>query len=93
MKTIIAVAAVAAIGAFAASPVLAKSAPRHVVSGPVVAAPAGEWRDSAAQDDIAPWAAADPNAVYVDGRYAGADPDPNVRMQLKDDYYHTYYGG
>jgi hypothetical protein len=25
-------------------------------------------------------------AVYVDGNYAGTDPDPNVRLQLQKDY-------
>lgn len=28
----------------------------------------------------------DSRAVFVDGQYAGTDPDPNVRLQLQKDY-------
>ncbi|MGN6571449.1 MAG: hypothetical protein ACTHLO_08545 [Pseudolabrys sp.] len=28
-------------------------------------------------------------AVFVDGQYAGADPDANVRLQLQKDYAST----
>ena len=27
------------------------------------------------------------NDVYVDGHYAGTDPDPNVREELKNEWY------
>ena len=33
---------------------------------------------------------ADPYDVYVDGHYAGRDPDPNVREELKNDWYATH---
>jgi hypothetical protein len=97
MKKLFALAAIAAVGAFAVSPALAKSAqqPRaaNAIFNAMAAGPVDGWRDSWAQNGITPSAAADPNAVYVDGRYAGADPDPTVRMQLRDDYYNYYYGG
>jgi hypothetical protein len=28
--------------------------------------------------------------VYVAGRYAGCDPDPNIRQRLVDDYYYLH---
>jgi hypothetical protein len=28
--------------------------------------------------------------VYVNGRYAGCDPDPNVRRSLVDEYYYLH---
>ncbi|MEJ2625410.1 MAG: hypothetical protein P8Z80_12955 [Pseudolabrys sp.] len=31
----------------------------------------------------APGAFSGPDRVYVDGKYAGQDPDPNVRLQLR----------
>lgn len=96
MKKLFALAAVAAVGAFVVSPALAKSTSKPRAANATFSAMAavpGDWRDSAAQDGISLSAAADPNAVYVDGRYAGADPDPTIRTQLKDDYYNYYYGG
>ena len=32
---------------------------------------------------------ADPNNVYLDGQLIGRDPDPNIRAELKNDYYAT----
>ena len=29
----------------------------------------------------------DPYSVYVNGHYAGRDPDPNVRQSLVNEYY------
>jgi opacity protein-like surface antigen len=88
MKTLFAIAAVAAL---AASPALARTA-HHPVVVPDAANAMMQGHDTPAQDGISPAVAANPNSVYVDGRYAGTDPDPNVRMQLKDDYYSYYYG-
>jgi hypothetical protein len=32
----------------------------------------------------------DPYSVYVNGRYAGRDPDPNVRQSLVNEYYYLH---
>lgn len=97
MKKLFALAAVAAVGAFVVSPALAKSTQQSRAANAsynaMAATPGYSWRDAAAQDGITPFAAADPNAVYVDGRYAGADPDPRVRLQIQGDYYNYQYGG
>jgi hypothetical protein len=31
-------------------------------------------------------ATGDPNAVFVDGTYAGSDPDPNIRAALRREF-------
>ena len=36
----------------------------------------------------APRANNQPNSVYENGQYLGADPDPNVRLELRRDYEH-----
>ena len=33
------------------------------------------------------YAGRDPYSVYVNGHYAGRDPDPNVRQSLVNEYY------
>lgn len=32
----------------------------------------------------------DPYSVYVNGHYAGRDPDPNVRQELENEYYYLH---
>jgi len=63
----------AALAVMAASPVLAQGA---------------YWphRDTRLDGIRAQAPAAGTAAVFVDGQYAGADPDPNVRLQLQKDY-------
>ena len=87
MKTIFAIAAVAAL---AVSPALAKST--HRAAPDLGANAMMQDHDTPTQDGISSAVAANPNSVYVDGRYAGTDPDPNVRQQIKDDYYSYHYG-
>ena len=80
MKTLLALAAVAAL---ASSPALAKPAHQQKHA-----------QDANAQEQtlFASRRRLNPNDVYVDGRYAGTDPDPVVRLQIQRDYNDTYYG-
>ena len=39
-----------------------------------------------AQQDKSATQNKDPNAVYCEGKYLGADPDPAVRLQILRDY-------
>ena len=67
----------AALATLVATPALAQyqySAPRHVGMGRLA--------DIRAQ--ALPTAGS--NTVIVDGQYAGADPDANVRLQLQRDF-------
>ena len=64
----------AALAVMAASPVLAQ--------GSYATHRATRFDDIRAQA----MPAVNSGAVYVDGNYAGADPDPNVRLQLQKDY-------
>jgi hypothetical protein len=60
---------------------------RHVHSHVVVNAPYDSVPSGAR--DFTPYAYGadpDPMNVYVNGRFIGRDPDPNVRQQLKNDY-------
>jgi hypothetical protein len=65
--------------------------PRHHHRHPtsrIVVQPAYDAVPSSARD-FTPYAYGadpDPMNVYVDGRFVGRDPDPNVRQQLKNDY-------
>lgn len=74
MKAIILAAALAAA---AAGPALARS---------------GETMQHLRQDHSfrqahASFTTPDPNGVYLNGREIGADPDPNIRSSLRDEYY------
>ena len=73
----------AAIGAIAATPALARShhKARHHHYARNVVVPGGAYGYNAAQT---------PQCVYVAGRYAGCDPDPNVRQRLVDEYYYLH---
>ncbi len=64
----------AAFAMLAASPVLAQGA----------YAPHRATRIDTIRAQAMPTAQSD--SVYVDGQYAGADPDANVRLQLQKDY-------
>lgn len=88
MKTLLAIAAVAAL---ASSPALARTAhhPKHLSAAPTMLQQNVAVRDG----EVSAVDAANPNAVYVDGAYAGADPDINVRMQLRHDYNNENFGG
>jgi hypothetical protein len=78
MKRLVLLAAIAAIAA--TTPALARShhkARHHVARHRV--APGGP--------NAAAYGARPSQCVYVNGRYAGCDPDPNVRRSLVDEYY------
>jgi hypothetical protein len=82
MKKLALIAASAAV--LATSPVLAAPAKHHHLA-----------RNAHAQMQIPTQmgqnpSQADPYDVYVDGHYAGRDPDPNVREELKSDWYATH---
>ena len=68
----------AALATLVATPALAQSqystAPRHV----------GMDRLAGIRAQALPSVGS--NTVIVDGQYAGADPDPNVRLQLQRDF-------
>jgi len=79
MKRIFATAVLAAL---VASPALAQTAPR---------APAQQSlqpEQSYGRVEAQPRSAIPNNDVYEGGRYLGADPDPNVRLQLRLDAEH-----
>ena len=76
MKRLILLAAVAAIAA--TTPALARShhkARHHVARHQMV--PGGPYAAGARTSPC----------VYVNGHYAGCDPDPNVRQSLVNEYY------
>ena len=71
----------AAIGALAATPALARSHHHHKSHHHYArnyAVPGGAYGY---------YSGATSPCVYVNGRYAGCDPDPNVRRSLVDEYY------
>jgi len=75
----------AAIGAVAVTPALARShhKARHHYAGNYVV-PGGAYGYGAARGP------ATSPCVYVNGNYAGCDPDPNVRQSLVGEYYRFY---
>jgi len=77
----------AAIGAMAATPALARShhnkVHHHQYARNYVGGAYGSYGYS--------HGATSP-CVYVNGRYAGCDPDPNVRRSLVDEYYFLHRG-
>jgi hypothetical protein len=79
MKTLIATAALAAV---IASPALAQTVERRPVGQPMYSQ-IDQYGRSEAQRR-----AANPTAVYEGNQYLGADPDPNVRLNLRMDYEH-----
>jgi len=79
MKTIIATAVLAAV---IASPALAQTA-RHAP-----AQPSAQPEQSYGRVEAQPRTAVPGSEVYEGGRYLGADPDPNVRLQLRLDAEH-----
>jgi hypothetical protein len=68
----------AAIGAIAATPAFARS--HHKTHHHYA-------RNYAAPGAYGYYSGATSPCVYVNGRYAGCDPDPNVRRSLVDEYY------
>ena len=82
MKRLVLLAAVAAIAA--ATPALARD--HHKV------------RHHSARHQFVPggayaaYGARTSPCVYVNGRYAGCDPDPNVRQSLVNEYYWLHRG-
>ena len=77
MKRLVLLAAVAAISA--TTPALARDHHKvrhHSARHQVV--PGGSY---------ASYGARSPQCVYVNGHYAGCDPDPNVRQSLVNEYY------
>lgn len=74
-----------AIGALAATPALAHSHHKvhqhhHYARNYVAAGGAYGYYNRATSP-----------CVYVNGHYAGCDPDPNVRRSLVDEYYYLHY--
>jgi hypothetical protein len=58
-----------------------------MAAAPALAQPTGSHRTAQRLDDIraqAPVAAS--GMVFAEGQFIGADPDPNVRLQLQKDY-------
>jgi hypothetical protein len=73
----------AAIGAMAATPALARSHHKvhhHHYARNYVGGQYGYHNNGATSP-----------CVYVNGHYAGCDPDPNVRRSLVDEYYFLHY--
>jgi opacity protein-like surface antigen len=76
-----------ALAAVIASPALAQSGSRKAVAPAYgQAVPLGAWQGSPfgayAQS---PRSASQPYGVYENGKFIGADPDPNVRLMLRKD--------
>ena len=80
MKTLVATVALAAV---IASPALAQTARR----APIQQYPA-QLDQSYGRAEAQPRSAISPYAVYNGNQYLGADPDPNVRLQLLLDAEH-----
>jgi hypothetical protein len=72
----------AAIAAMAATPALARSHHKthHHHYAHTYGVPGGAYGYYAGGRGTSP-------CVYVNGHYAGCDPDPNVRRSLVDEYY------
>jgi hypothetical protein len=80
IKTIIATAALAAV---VASPALAQTSRRATGQQPSV-----QSDQSYGRVEAQPRSGSPANDVYEGGRYLGADPDPNVRLQMRLDAEH-----
>jgi hypothetical protein len=80
IKTIIATAALAAV---VASPALAQTSRRATSQQP-----SAQSDQTYGRTEGQPRATNSANDVYDGNRYLGADPDPNVRMQLRLDAEH-----
>ena len=80
MKTLIATLALAAV---IASPALAQTARR----APVQQYPS-QFDQSYGRAEGQTQRSINPNSVYEGNQYLGADPDPNVRLQLRLDAEH-----
>jgi hypothetical protein len=80
MKTLIATLALAAM---IASPALAQTGRRAPVQQH-----SSQFDQSYGRIEAQPQHAANPNSVYEGNRYLGADPDPNVRLNLRLDAEH-----
>jgi len=80
MKTLIATAALAAI---IATPALAQTARR----APARQHPS-QYDQGYGRIEAQPRSGNSGTEVYENGRYLGADPDPNVRLQLRLDAEH-----
>ena len=83
MKTTKTLIATAALVAVIASPALAQTVRR----APVQQYPS-QYDQSYGRPEGQPRVGNYGNAVYDNGRYLGADPDPNVRLQLRLDAQH-----
>ncbi len=70
-----------------------------VIAAPALAQTTGRRPAQQAQPDAQPYAQSygrieiqrrlvDPSAVYDGGTYLGADPDPNIQLNLRMDYEH-----
>jgi hypothetical protein len=79
IKTIIVTAALAAV---VASPALAQTSRRAGQQ------PSVQSDQSYGRVEAQPRSGSPTNDVYENGRYLGADPDPNVRLQMRLDAEH-----
>ena len=82
MKTLVATVALAAV---IASPAFAQTATRRA---PAVQQYPSQYDQPYGRAEGTPRASNQANSVYENGQYLGADPDPNVRLELRRDYEH-----
>jgi len=80
MKTLLAVAALAAV---IASPAFAQSGTRSRVQA---AEHPSQFDQTVGRAEAQPRSATQGNPVYDNNHYLGADPDPNVRLDLRRDF-------
>jgi hypothetical protein len=81
MKTLVATVALAAV---IASPAFAQTrrAPAAVQQYP------SQVDQTYGRSENSPRSGNQANSVYENGQYLGADPDPNVRLELRRDFEH-----
>ena len=80
MKTLLAVAALAAV---IASPAFAQTGTRSRVQA---AEHPSQYNQPVGREEAQPRSAMQANPVYENNHYLGADPDPNVRLDLRRDF-------
>jgi opacity protein-like surface antigen len=79
MKTLLAMAALAAV---IASPAFAQTGTRRVQA----AEHPSQYDQPVGRAEAQPRSAAQGTTVYDNNHYLGADPDPNVRLDLRRDF-------
>ena len=79
MKTLLAMAALAAV---IATPAFAQTGTRRVQA----AEHSSQFDQTVGRAEAQPRSAAQGQTVYDNNHYLGADPDPNVRLDLRRDF-------